>query len=46
MRRLTEAPGYKVLVYGNHDADGRGGVTTDAFDEARFALKIAGDPFD
>lgn len=43
-RRIIEAPGYKVLVYGNHDADGRGGVATDGFDEVRFALRIAGDP--
>ena len=43
-RRIIGAPGYKVLVYGNHDQNGRGGVVTDGFDETRFAVRIAGDP--
>ena len=42
--RILEAPGYKVLVYGNHDQNGRGGITTDGFDEAYLALRLAGDP--
>ena len=44
IRRITEAPGYKVLVYGNHDQNGRGGVATDGFDAAFFAMKLGGDP--
>ena len=43
-QRIIEAPGYKVLVYGNHDQNGQGGVVTDGFDEAYFALRFAGDP--
>lgn len=42
-RGILEAPGYKVVVYGNHDQDGRAGVVTDGFDEAQFALRIAAD---
>ena len=43
-QRIIEAPGYKILVYGNHDQNGRGGITTDGFDEAYLALRLAGDP--
>ncbi len=43
-QRISEAPGYKVLVYGNHDQNGQGGITTDSFDEAHFAVRLAGDP--
>ena len=43
-QRIIDAPGYKVLVYGNHDQNGRGGIATDGFDEAYLALRLAGDP--
>ena len=41
---VAELPGWKVLVFGNHDQNGRGGVVTDPFDEADLALAVAGDP--
>ena len=41
---VAELPGWKVLVFGNHDQNGRGGVVTDPFDEAHLALAVAGDP--
>ena len=37
-------PGWKVLVFGNHDQNGRGGVVTEPFDAAHLALAAAGDP--
>ena len=43
-QRIIDAPGYKVLVYGNHDENGQGGVVTDGFDEAYFAVSLAGNP--
>ena len=43
-QRIIDAPGYKVLVYGNHDQNGLGGVVTDGFEEAYFALRLGGDP--
>ncbi len=42
--RWRKLPGWKVLVFGNHDQNGRGGVVTDPFDEAHLALAAAGDP--
>ena len=44
LERLAELPGWKVLVFGNHDQNGRGGVVTDPFDDAHLALAVPGDP--
>ncbi|MCY4511214.1 MAG: hypothetical protein OXG35_30260 [Acidobacteria bacterium] len=44
LERVEAAPGRKILVYGNHDQNGVGGVVTDGFDEAYFALATPGDP--
>ena len=41
---VAELPGWKVLVFGNHEQNDRGGVVTDPFDEAHLALAVAGDP--
>ena len=41
---VAELPGWKVLVFGNHDHDGRGGIVTEPFDAAHLALAVAGDP--
>ena len=41
---MAELPGWKVLVFGNHDQNGRGGVVTDPFDDAHLALAVGGDP--
>ena len=43
-QRIIEAPGYKILIYGNHDQNGLGGIVTDGFDEAHLAVRLAGDP--
>ena len=44
LERVAELPGWKVLEFGNHDQNGRGGVVTDPFDDAHLALAIGGDP--
>ena len=44
LERVAELPGWKVLVYGNHEQNGRGGVVTDPFDEAHLGLLAPGDP--
>lgn len=41
---VLAAPGRKLLVFGNHDQNGVGGVVTDGFDEAYFARYAPGDP--
>lgn len=41
---VAELPGWKVLVFGNHEQNGRGGVVTEPFDAAHLALAVAGDP--
>ena len=44
LERLREAPGWKILVVGNHDPGHRGVVDIDAFDEVYGTLYAAGDP--
>ena len=43
-KRVLKAPGRKILVIGNHEADGAGGVEVDGFDEAYSTLYVGGDP--
>ena len=43
--RVRAAPGRtKILVYGNHDQNGVGGIVTDGFEQAHLALVMPGDP--
>ena len=44
LEQVLAAPGRKILVFGNHDHNGRGGIVTDGFDEAYLALYAPGDP--
>lgn len=41
LKLVAELPGWKVLVFGNHDQNGRGGIVTDPFDEAYLALAMS-----
>ena len=44
LERVREAPGWKVLVIGNHDVRPDGTLAADAFDEVYSSLYVAGDP--
>lgn len=41
LRRLREAPGWKILVVGNHDPEGSGSVDIDGFDEIYSTLYMS-----
>ena len=41
---VAELPGWRILVFGNHEQNGRGGVVIEPFDAAHLALAAAGDP--
>ena len=43
LKRLREAPGWKILVVGNHDPDG-GVVDIDGFDEVHGTIYASGEP--
>ena len=44
LARVRQAPGRKILVYGNHEITGTGSVETDGFDEVHSSLHVDGDP--
>ena len=44
LRRLREAPGWKILLVGNHDPGPRAVVDIDAFDEVYGTVYASGDP--
>lgn len=44
LTRVREAPGWKILVYGNHDITRAGVVDSDSFDEVWSTLYVDGDP--
>ena len=42
--RVLKAPGRKILVIGNHEADSADGIEVDGFDETYSTLCVGGDP--
>ena len=44
LKRVRQAPGRKILVYGNHEITGAGLVDSDGFDEVHSTLYVDGDP--
>ena len=46
LKRVKNAPGRKILVFGNHDVriDGQGRIEVDGFDEILSTLYAGGDP--
>ena len=44
LKRVRQAPGRKILVYGNHDVTRAGLLGSDGFDEVYSALYVDGDP--
>ena len=44
LRRVREAPGQKILVYGNHEATGGEFLGCEAYDEVHSTLYVDGDP--
>ena len=44
LARVRQAPGRKILVYGNHEITSTGLVETNGFDEVHSSLYVEGDP--
>ena len=44
LRRVREAPGQKILVYGNHEATGDEFLGCEAYDEVHSSLYVEGEP--
>ena len=44
LKRVHQAPGRKILVYGNHEITSTGLVETNGFDEVHSSLFVEGDP--
>ena len=44
LARVRQAPGRKILVYGNHEITSTGLVETNGFDEVHSSLYVDGDP--
>ena len=44
LKRIRQAPGRKILVYGNHEITRAGSVDNDGFDEVYSTLCVDGDP--
>ena len=44
LKRVRQAPGRKILVYGNHEITRAGSVDNDGFDEVYSTLYVDGDP--
>ena len=44
LKRVRQAPGRKILVYGNHEITRAGSVDNDGFDEVYSTLYMDGDP--